>query len=78
MNLTVKHWNTTEIFNLLKFYEILVIPTEILNLAYMNVSGKKVDFEDWGKHIMEKNGFEVPGGGGVSGDGDWMGWGGGG
>ena len=24
----------------------------------------------WGKHIMEKNGFEVLGGGGVSGDGD--------
>ena len=22
---------------------------------------------------MEKNGFEVPGGGGVSGDGDWVG-----
>ena len=24
---------------------------------------------------MEKNGFEVPGGGGVSGDGVWVGWG---
>ena len=23
---------------------------------------------------MEKNGFEVLGGGGVSGDGDWVGW----
>ena len=28
--------------------------------------GKKVGFE--GKRITEKNGFEVPGGGGVSGD----------
>ena len=39
MNLTVKHWNTTttEIFNLLKFYEILVIPTEILNLVHTAV-----------------------------------------
>ena len=27
-----------------------------------------------GKHIMEKNGFGVPGGGGLSGDGDWDGW----
>ena len=34
----------------------------------MNVSGKNVEFEE--KRIMEKNGFEVPGGGG---DGDWVG-----
>ena len=34
LNITVKHWNTTEFFNLLKFYGILVIPTEILNLAF--------------------------------------------
>ena len=27
------------------------------------------------KHIMEKNGFEVPGGGGVNGDGVWVGGG---
>ena len=33
LNITVKHWNTTEFFNLLKFYGILVIPTEILNLG---------------------------------------------
>ena len=38
---------------------------------HMNVSGKNVEFEE--KHIMEKNGFEVLGGGGVSGDGDWVG-----
>ena len=31
-----------------------------------------MEFEE--KHIMEKNGFEVLGGGGVSGDGDWVGW----
>ena len=34
LNITVKHWNTTEFFNLLKFYGILVIPTEILNLGW--------------------------------------------
>ena len=33
--------------------------------------GENVEFEE--KHIMEKNGFEVPGGGGVGGDGDWVG-----
>ena len=37
----------------------------------MNVLGENVGFEE--KHIMEKNGFEVPGGGGVSGDGVWVG-----
>ena len=35
---------------------------------YVNVSGKKVEFEE--KHIMEKTEFEVPGGGGVGGGGD--------
>ena len=34
LNLTVKLWNTTEFFKLLKFYEILVLPTEILNLVF--------------------------------------------
>ena len=34
LNIPVNHWNTTEFFNLLKFYGILVIPTEILNLAF--------------------------------------------
>ena len=29
-----------------------------------------------GKRIIEKTGFEVPGGRGVSGDGVWEGWGG--
>ena len=37
----------------------------------MNVLRNKVGFEE--KHITEKNGFEVPGGGGVSGDGVWVG-----
>ena len=31
---------------------------------HVNVLRKKVQFEE--KRIMEKNGFEVPGGGGVS------------
>ena len=33
--------------------------------------GENVGFEE--KHIMEKNGFEVPRGGGVSRDGVWVG-----
>ena len=32
-----KHLNTTEFFNLLKFYGILVISTEILNLVYQPI-----------------------------------------
>ena len=37
LNIPVNHWNTTEFFNLLKFYEIPVIPTEIPNLDCDNV-----------------------------------------
>ena len=38
----------------------------------MNVLGKMWDLRNE-KRIMEKNGFEVPGGGVVSGDGVWVG-----
>ena len=43
---------------------------------YVNVLGENVGFE--GKHIMEKNEFEVPGGGRVNGDMMETGWDGGG
>ena len=46
---------------------------QFICILCMNVLGKNVGFEE--KHIMhtEKNGFEVPGGGWVSGDEVWVG-----